>query len=92
MVWENEFFGPVAMNGKRFVRTGSYKQFKDRIVGIVRLKKRDPKQEEKDMLAMNSRRLTWDEATQASGFLLMQRQHLTVKRREIDQEIEKLAI
>jgi hypothetical protein len=92
VVWENEFFGPVAMNGKRFVQTGSYEQFKDRIVGIVRLKKGDPKQEEKDMLVMNSRRLTWDEATQDSGFLLMQRQRLSVKRREIDQEIEKLAM
>lgn len=90
VVWENEFFGPVVMKGKRFVETAGYEQFKSRIVGLVRLVKRDPKQAEKDLLTMFSRRLTWEEALNDQAFLLMQRQRLTVMRREIDEELEKI--
>lgn len=58
VVWENEFFGPVAMNGKRFVQTAGYDAFKSRILGVIRLAKGDPQHEEKDMGVMNSRWLT----------------------------------
>lgn len=92
IIWENEFFGRVEMKGKRFVQTSGYEQFKERIIGVVRLKKHDPKQTENDLLVMNSRRLTWDEASNDPGFLVMQRQRLAVLRREIDLDIEKLAM
>jgi len=90
VVWENEFFGPVSKNGKSFVQTAGYEQFKSRVLGLVRLEKGDPKQSEKDMLAMNSRRLTWDEALADSSFMLMQRQRLTVMRREIKKQLDQV--
>lgn len=88
VVWENDFFGPVEKNGKRFLQTAGYEQFKSRVLGLVHLVKRDPKQSEKDLLAMNERRLTWDEALTDPKFLIMSRQRLTVMRREIDDQID----
>lgn len=87
VVWENEFFGPVMMNGKRFSQTKGYEQFSDRILGIVRVKKGDPKQSEKDVVAMLSRKLGWNEAQNDPGFLVMQRQRLTLMQRDIEKEI-----
>jgi len=43
-------------------------------LGLIRLEKGDPKQSEKDMLEMNLRRLTWNEALADLGFMIMQRQ------------------
>lgn len=90
VVWENEFFGLVAMNGKSFIQTSGYEQFKSRVLGLVRLAKGDPKLDEKDMLTMNSRRLTWGEALADENFMLMQRQRLTVMRREIYKQLDQV--
>ena len=92
VVWENDFFGPVAKNGKRFLQTAGYEQFKDRVLGTVHLVKRDPKQSEKDMMAMNERRLTWDEAAADPKFLIMARQRLAVMRGEIDEQIDAIEL
>lgn len=92
VVWENEFFGPVSKNGKKFVQSAGYEQFKSRVLGLVVLEKGDPKQSEKDILAMNSRRLTWDEALADPSFLLMQRQRLTKMRREIKKHLDKIEL
>lgn len=90
VVWENEFFGPVSRNGKSFVQSPGYEQFKSRVLGLVRLEKGDPKQSEKDMMAMNSRRLTWNEALDDPRFLLMSRQRLTKMRREIKKQLDQV--
>jgi hypothetical protein len=90
VVWENEFFGPVSKNGKTFAQTSGYEQFKSRVLGFVKLEKGDPKQSEKDMLAMNSRRLTWNEALADPSFMIMQRQRLTLMRRDIKKELDKV--
>lgn len=90
VVWENEFFGPVLKNGKTFAQTSGYEQFKSRVLGFVKLEKGDPKQSEKDMLAMNSRRLTWNEALADPSFMIMQRQRLTLMRRDIKKELDKV--
>jgi hypothetical protein len=90
VVWENEFFGPVSRNGRSFIQSPGYEQFKSRVLGVVRLEKGDPKQSEKDMMAMNTRRLTWDEALVDPNFMLMQRQRLTKMRREIDKQLNAI--
>ena len=92
VVWENEFFGPVSKNGKRFVQSPGYEQFKSRVLGVVKLAKGDPKQSEKDMVAMNSRRLTWDEAAVDPNFLVMSRQRLLKMRRAIDEQLDAIEL
>jgi hypothetical protein len=90
VVWENEYFGPVEMNGKRFVQTTGYDQFKSRVLGMVLLPKGNHKTAEADMRTMHARRLTWDEAIGDKGFMTMQRNRLTVMRRNINEQLEKI--
>jgi hypothetical protein len=90
VVWENEYFGPVEMNGKRFVQTAGYEQFKDRVLGLVLLEKKNHKTAEADFRTMHARRLTWDEAINDGGFMTMQRNRLTIMRREIADQLEQI--
>lgn len=92
VIWENEFFGPVEMNGKRFVQTAGYEQFKDRVLGLVVLEKKNHKTAEADLRSMHARRLTWAEALNDSGFMTMQRNRLTIMRRDIADQLEKIEL
>lgn len=90
VVWENEYFGPVTLNGKRFIQTSGYEQFKSRVLGLVLLDKKNHKTAEADLRSMHARRLTWDEAIQDEEFMTMQRNRLTIMRREIGAQLEKI--
>jgi len=92
VIWENEYFGPVQMNGKRFVQTSGYEQFKDRVLGLVKLEKKNVKTAEADLRAMHARRLTWDEAINDEAFMSMQRNRLTIMRRDIEDQLAKIGI
>lgn len=92
VVWENEYFGPVEMNGKRFVQTSGYEQFKDRVLGLVLLEKKNVKTAEADLRTMHARRLTWDEAINDNAFMSMQRNRLTIMRRDIVDQLEKVEL
>lgn len=92
VVWENEYFGPVALNGKRFIQTSGYEQFKNRVLGLVLLEKKNHKTAEADLRSMHARRLTWDEAIQDDGFMTMQRNRLTIMRRDIGDQLEKIEL
>jgi hypothetical protein len=90
VVWENEYFGPVEMNGKRFIETSGYEQFKDRVLGTVLLPKGNHKTAEADLRTMHARRLSWDEALLDNAFMTMQRNRLTLMRRNINDQLEKI--
>lgn len=92
VVWENEYFGPVALNGKRFIQTSGYEQFKNRVLGLVLLEKKNHKTAEADLRSMHARRLTWDEAIQDEGFMTMQRNRLTIMRRDIEKQLEMIEL
>ena len=92
VIWENEYFGPVEMNGKRFIQTSGYDQFKSRVLGRVSLEKKNHKTAEADLRSMHARRLTWDEALENEGFMTMQRNRLKVMRRDIDEQLEKIEL
>jgi len=92
VVWENEYFGPVEMNGKRFVQTSGYDQFKTRVLGLVLLEKKNHKTAEADLRAMHARRLTWDEAISDAGFMTMQRNRLTLMRRDVTEQLGKIEL
>jgi len=90
VIWENEYFGPVEMNGKRFVQTTGYEQFKGRVLGMVLLEKWNHKTSEADLRTMHARRLTWDEAISDKNFMTMQRNRLTLMRRNINEQLEMI--
>lgn len=76
VVWQNEFFGPVENDGRGFTESGVYRQHASRIHGIVTLHARNPDTYGRDIAAMTSAGLTFDEAMASSQFGAMPRHRL----------------
>lgn len=92
VVWENEFFGPVVMEGQTFVQSKLYKEGKNRILGIVRLAQRDPDTVGKAVATMTTNRLTFDEIINSPETTIMPRQRLTIVRRETFSQLDAIGL
>ncbi|WP_293937694.1 conjugal transfer protein TraL [Iodobacter sp.] len=88
VVWENEFFGEVERDGKKFVDLKLYTANKARIKGIINIKRRNPSTFGKDIELMVSNKLTFADALASEQFSLMPRQRLATVRKEIYQQLE----
>ena len=76
VVWQNAFFGPVEQDGRGFTDSGIYSKHADRIHGLVTLAARSPDTYGRDISAMTSAGLTFDEAMASSQFGAMPRHRL----------------
>ncbi len=88
VVWENEFFGVVAKDGKRFNDSKLYEKNKDRIKGIVTIHKRNADTFGKDLEVLVSNKLTFDAAMTSDLFGTMPRQRLKMIRKSIDEQLD----
>jgi hypothetical protein len=90
VVWINEFFGAVEVNGRTFEQTPLYENGKDRIDGIVTLKRQNQLTFGSDVSEMLERRLTFAEAlADTATFLTVPRQRLTMMRRDIWEQLDR---
>jgi hypothetical protein len=87
VVWENEFFGEVERDGKRFVDLKLYETNKARIKGIINIKRRNPSTFGKDIELMVSKKMTFADTMASEKFSLMPRQRLATVRKEIFQQL-----
>lgn len=88
LVWENEFFGLVERDEKRFIDLDLYQSNKKRIKGIINIKRRSQSTFGRDIELMVSNKLTFNDAMTSSLFSLMPRQRLmTIKKEIFDQLI-----
>jgi cellulose biosynthesis protein BcsQ len=92
VVWENEFFGEVARDGRRFADSKLYEKNKARIAGIVTLHKRNADTFGKDMELLVSNKLTFDEAMASPVFSLMPRQRLKIIQKSVFEQLAALAL
>ena len=88
VVWENEFFGNVERDGKRFVDLELYEANKNRIKGVINIQRRNPATFGTDIELMVSNKMTFAEALASEKFSLMPRQRLATVRQEIYQQLE----
>lgn len=92
VVWENEFFGEVSRDGRRFIDSKLYEKNKNRIAGIVTLHKRNGDTFGKDMELLVSNKLTFGEAMESPIFSLMPRQRLKIIQRSLFEQLSALAL
>lgn len=92
VVWENEFFGEVTRDAKRFTDSKLYEKNKGRIAGIVTLHKRNQDTFGKDMELLVSNKLTFDEAMSSPVFSLMPRQRLKIIQKSVFEQLGALAL
>lgn len=76
IVWENEFFGPVERNGKRFAESQFYRDHRDRFAGIVTLRQHRAAMFGTDYALMTGAGLTYAEALNSDQFGKMPRRRL----------------
>ncbi|RZA24573.1 MAG: conjugal transfer protein TraL [Proteobacteria bacterium] len=92
VVWLNEHFGPIEMNGKQFEELGIYKDYADRVKGIVRLHKKRADTFEADVRHMFEAKLTIEEILRETKnhveFGVMPRQRLLIIQREVFAQLD----
>jgi hypothetical protein len=88
VVWVNEYFGPVVINGTRFEDTNFYAQSKDRLAGVIHLRQQNPKTTGINLSAMLDRKQTFVEVLADPAFHIMPKQRLTQYRRSIWDQLE----
>ena len=91
VVWINEYFGPVEMNGKRFSEMKVFAQHSKRIRGVVTMPRRSADTFGRDLEQMLSSKLTFDEAISGPQFSIMSRQRLELVRRDLFKQLDELA-
>lgn len=90
IVWENEFFGPVEHDGKRFIQSAIYEKHQSRIAGIVKLPQRNPGTFGRDLALIASRKQTLSDALADSRYTLMQKTRIATMQNEVDQQLQEI--
>jgi hypothetical protein len=92
VVWVNEYFGEVIRDGRTFEQFQIAEEYAPKLLGTVMIRDRNPRTYGDDIREMLERRLTFDEAIQDEDFNLVSKQRLTIVRRDLFEQLDKLEI
>lgn len=90
VVWENEYFGSMLVDGVRVADTPAFKKYNSRILGTINLVNRTESTFGKDMQTMLQKRLTFEEALASDELFIIPKQRLTMVRRDIFSQLENI--
>jgi uncharacterized protein YqfB (UPF0267 family) len=92
VVWQNEFFGPVELDGVAFVDTSFYATYSSKIKGIVTIARLNQDTFMKDMEIMVTNKMTFDEAMESDQFTMMPRHRLKKIQKSIYDQLQQIGI
>lgn len=92
VVWINEYFGEVNKDGKAFEEFKIAEEYAHKLVGSVLIRERNPQTFGDDLRLMLEQRLTFDEAIHDERFFLVSKQRLTIVRRDLYEQLDRLEI
>lgn len=92
VVWINEYFGPVARDGKTFDQMNVFQKHADKVVGAIGIPQRSADTFGATVLLMREKKLTFDEAIQSNEFMLAQKSRLHIVRRDLYEQLDKLEL
>lgn len=87
IVWLNEFFGAIEIDGKKFEELKIFTSNQSRISGAITISKLSTDTFAKDFAMMLDRKLTFQEAIASTEFGLMAKQRLAMIRKSIFDQI-----
>lgn len=90
VVWINEFFGPVAAEGKSFPEMKAFIEHQDKVRGIVRVVERNRDTFGQDIAQMTSKKLTYKEALESPEFSLMAKQRLKMVQKDLFDQLDAI--
>jgi hypothetical protein len=88
IVWLNEYFGPVAREGKDFNEMQVYLDNRDKILAVIGIPQRSADTFGDTVRRMRERKMTFGEAMQSSEFMLAQRSRLHIVRRDLFDQLQ----
>jgi CobQ/CobB/MinD/ParA nucleotide binding domain len=90
IVWLNEYFGEISRDGKSFDEFRVAEEQAAKLLGTVVIRERNPNTYGDDMRQMLSKRLTFEEAIRLAEFSLVSKQRLTIIRRELFEQLDRI--
>lgn len=92
IVWENDYFGPVEKDGRRFEKSEIFRSAGGQIIGVAKLFQRDPDTRGKDISLMTTRRLTFATMMELPEILLIQRRRYARAWQQITHTLNQIGI
>ena len=92
IVWVNEYFGPVARDGKTFDQMNVFQTHAEKVLGSVGIPQRSPDTFGATVLLMREKKMTFQEAIQSDQFMLAQKSRLHIVRRDLFEQLDKLEL
>jgi hypothetical protein len=89
VLWINEYFGPVARDGKNFDQMQVYLDNQNKVLAAVGIPQRSSDTFGETIRLMRERKLTFGEAIESPDFMLAQRSRLHIVRRDLFEQIER---
>lgn len=91
VVWLNEFFGPIEIDGKGFEEMKVFQRHRDRISALLRLPKQNEQTFGRDLKLMLDQRLTFAEAKASPHFNLFAKQRISMMERQFLDQLKLVA-
>jgi len=88
VLWINEYFGPVAREGKTFNQMQVYLENEVKVLASVGIPQRSPDTFGETIRRMRERKLTFQEAVDSADFMLAKRSRLHIVRRDLFEQLE----
>ena len=90
VVWINEYFGPVASEGKTFDQMQVYLDNREKVLTSIGIPRQSPDTFAENIRKMREKKLTFQEAVgMAPGFWLVEKQRLCMVRRDLFAQLEQ---
>jgi hypothetical protein len=90
VVWLNEYFGPVLLDGAPFREMAVCRKHANKVHGSVAIVRRTADTFGRDVEEMICQKMTFDEALNGTGFTIMAKQRLRVVQRELFDQLDAI--
>ena len=90
VVWLNEYFGPIELDGKTFVEMKVYQEHASRVRGTIRIQERNADTFGKDIQVLAKNKLTFEEALASPDWQIMARQRIRTVQRDLFEQLDSV--
>ena len=90
VLWINEYFGPIARDGKSLEQMQVYLDHQDKVLASVGIPQRSPDTYGETIRRMREKKLTFGEAIESPEFMLAQRSRLHIVQKALFEQLQRL--
>jgi hypothetical protein len=88
IIWLNEYFGPIELDGKTFVEMKVYRDHASKVRGTIRIQERNADTFGEDIQVLAKNKLTFEEALGSPDWQIMARQRIRTVQRALFEQLD----